>query len=53
MIAVRLPGLAQVMQAAFLNFIYLDVLMTEKWFLPLIYGDSDSGDGDDDGPIND
>ena len=29
-----------------LSFIYLDILMTDKWLIPIIYGDTDEDDDD-------
>jgi len=39
--SVSVPGLANVIQAAFINFIYMDLLMTESWLSPLIFPEDD------------
>jgi hypothetical protein len=31
------PGLAQIFMQLFLNLIYVDLLMTDKWFIPAFY----------------
>lgn len=50
LVSLPVPGIAQMIQSVMLNFIYLDILMTDKWLIPLIYG---SDDGDDDEALND
>ena len=47
LISFPVPGNAQDIQTIMLNFIYLDILMTDQWFVPYVYGDeseaNDSG----------
>jgi hypothetical protein len=40
LISISVPGLANVIQAAFINFIYMDLLLTDKWLSPLIFPDN-------------
>jgi hypothetical protein len=37
LISISVPGLAQIFMQLFLNLIYIDLLMTDKWFIPLFY----------------
>jgi hypothetical protein len=67
MISISVPGTAKLIQMALLNFIYLDILLTDKWLIPLLFKDEDSNpttednDKDEDdgeyvdpgGPLND
>ena len=65
MISISVPGTAKLIQMALLNFIYLDILLTDKWLIPLLFkeddsnGEDDDADEDDDenvnpgGPLND
>jgi hypothetical protein len=51
MISITVPGITKVIQGALLNFIYLDILQTERWLIPWIFPDDedekeDSGEGD-------
>jgi hypothetical protein len=39
MISIPVPGLARVIQAAFLKFIYIDILRTDIWLVPIIFPD--------------
>jgi hypothetical protein len=41
LISVTAPGLAQLLLSYILSFIYLDILQTDKWLLPAIFGDLD------------
>ncbi len=47
MISITVPGIAKLIQGALLNFIYLDILQTEKWLFPLVFPD-DKADSDED-----
>jgi hypothetical protein len=40
MVSIPVPGVAKYIQAALLNFIYLDLLKTENWLIPLIFTDN-------------
>ncbi|TNV83830.1 hypothetical protein FGO68_gene1791 [Halteria grandinella] len=42
LISISVPGMAQTIQASMLNCIYLDVLQTDQWFIPLMFGKSAS-----------
>ena len=54
MISITVPGTAKLIQMALLNFIYLDLLQTELWLIPIIYKEdydspapfASNGDGD-------
>ena len=37
MISITVPGIAKLIMGALLNFIYLDILQTDKWLYPLIF----------------
>ncbi len=39
MVSISVPGLAKILQAALLNFIYMDLLQTDKWLYPLLFPD--------------
>ncbi len=39
MVSITVPGIAKYLQAALLNFIYMDLLKTDKWLIPLIFPD--------------
>lgn len=41
-ISIGIPGLAQTIQKIFFELIYLDLLQTDKWLIPLIYEDTDA-----------
>jgi hypothetical protein len=51
LISISVPGITQIVQSVLLNFIYLDILQTDKWLIPLIYGKSQSI-GEEDMPLN-
>ncbi len=36
LISISVPGIAQVVQAIILKFLYLDIMMTEEWLTPWI-----------------
>jgi hypothetical protein len=36
LISITVPGIAQTIQAVILKFLYLDILMTDEWFYPII-----------------
>ncbi|TNV87199.1 hypothetical protein FGO68_gene6267 [Halteria grandinella] len=42
LISISVPGMAQTIQASMLNCIYLDVLQTDQWFIPWMFGKSAS-----------
>jgi hypothetical protein len=42
MVSIAVPGIAKYVQAALLNFIYLDLLKTDKWLIPLIFPDDNT-----------
>ena len=53
MISITVPGVAKIVQSALLNFIYLDLLQTDKWLTPLLFPDKAStSDAFDDQPLN-
>jgi hypothetical protein len=37
LVSIQVPGIAKLLQAALLNFIYMDILQTDKWLIPLIF----------------
>lgn len=37
LVSIPVPGIAKLMQAALLNFIYMDILQTDRWLIPLIF----------------
>lgn len=39
MISINVPGIVKYIQSAFLNFIYLDILLTDKWLTPLLFSE--------------
>jgi hypothetical protein len=41
MVSISVPGIAKYVQASLLNFIYLDILKTEKWLIPIIFPEND------------
>jgi hypothetical protein len=59
MISISVPGSANLIQMVLLNFIYLDILYTDKWLIPLLFTEDNDKDEDDGeyvdlgGPLND
>ena len=47
MVSISVPGLASVILAAFLKFIYMDILHTDLWLIPILFPDEDYQVGDD------
>lgn len=41
LISISVPGLAQIIQAVILKFLYLDFLVTESWLLPWLTKEED------------
>jgi hypothetical protein len=41
MISITVPGTAKLIQMALLNFIYLDILQTDKWLIPILFKEED------------
>lgn len=41
LVSLAIPGIATVINVVLLNLIYLDVLETDKWLLPLIYNENE------------
>jgi hypothetical protein len=41
LISINVPGIAKQIQGSLLNFIYLDILLTDLWFNKYFYGDED------------
>jgi hypothetical protein len=41
LVSISVPGLANVIMAAFINFIYMDFLMTDEWVSPVIFPDDE------------
>ena len=37
MISLSVPGIAKIIQSILMNFVYLDLMQTEKWLIPLIF----------------
>ena len=55
LVSIQVPGIAKILQAALLNFIYMDILQTDKWLIPLIFPTEKQGtviDQVDEEPIN-
>jgi hypothetical protein len=48
MISIPVPGLASVIQAAFLKFVYMDILHTDLWLVPIIFPDENYDFDDED-----
>ncbi|TNV72854.1 hypothetical protein FGO68_gene3689 [Halteria grandinella] len=45
LLSVSVPGIAQLIQSTLLNFIYLDILKTDQWFIPWMFqGDAKSAE---------
>jgi hypothetical protein len=42
MISINVPGTAKLIQMALLNFIYLDILQTDKWLNPLLFKEEET-----------
>jgi hypothetical protein len=42
MVSMPVPGIAKYVQAALLNFIYLDLLKTDRWLIPLIFPEDEN-----------
>ena len=42
MISINIPGTAKLIQMALLNFIYLDILQTDKWLTPLLFKEEET-----------
>ena len=40
LISIAIPGIAQIFMKVILKFLYLDVLMTEDWLLPLLVSEN-------------
>ena len=49
MISMPVPGIVQLVQSVLLNFIYLDVLLTDKWLPQYIFKEDLSSVEDRDG----
>jgi hypothetical protein len=41
MISVNVPGMANIIMSALLKIIYIDLLMVDDWFIPLVFPDED------------
>lgn len=48
MISLTVPGTAKLIQLALLNFIYLDILLTDKWLFPLLFKDENENNNEED-----
>ncbi|TNV71223.1 hypothetical protein FGO68_gene7068 [Halteria grandinella] len=48
-ISINVPGLVQIVQQILLNFIYMDLLQTDKWVTPLFYSEEQLAE---DEPLN-
>ena len=46
MISITVPGTAKLIQMALLNFIYLDILQTDKWLIPLLFKEDETNKTD-------
>ena len=46
MISITVPGTAKLIQMALLNFIYLDILQTDKWLIPLLFKEDETNQTD-------
>lgn len=40
MISISVPGLASIILSAFLKFIYMDILHTDLWLIPILFPDN-------------
>jgi hypothetical protein len=45
LISLSLPGLAQTIQSTLLNFIYVDIMQTDAWLLPMMFNSTELGEG--------
>ncbi|TNV86946.1 hypothetical protein FGO68_gene14027 [Halteria grandinella] len=50
LVSMNVPGVVQIIQSTMLSFIYLDLLKTDKWVIPIIFGSDD--DPEDDHGLN-
>ena len=48
MVSISVPGLASMILAAFLKFIYMDILHTDIWLIPILFPDENYEVNDDD-----
>ncbi|TNV86775.1 hypothetical protein FGO68_gene10447 [Halteria grandinella] len=57
-LSISIPGLVQIIQSIFLQFIYFDLLQTEGWLSPLFFSEylteneDDPSSEEEDGPLN-
>ncbi len=53
MLSISVPGISQIMQQVIVNFIYIDILMTEKW-IPYLFNrvNGENNYNDEDSPLN-
>ena len=50
MVSITVPGIAKYLQAALLNFIYMDLLKTDLWLIPLIFPNDSNSEKKNDEP---
>ena len=48
LISINVPGIGKILMSGLLNFIYLDLLMTDMWLFPLLFPPSPPGEGEQD-----
>ncbi|TNV87025.1 hypothetical protein FGO68_gene14976 [Halteria grandinella] len=46
LVSMNVPGIVQMIQNVMLNFIYLDILKTDQWFIPYVFGVEDEEEAD-------
>ena len=42
LISITVPGITLLIQGVLLNFVQLDILQTDKWLIPMIFGEDDN-----------
>jgi hypothetical protein len=47
LISINVPGIGKILMKGLLNFVYLDLLMTEMWLFPLLFPPKPLGEEDD------
>jgi hypothetical protein len=53
LISINVPGVGKILMNGLLNFIYLDLLMTEMWLFPLLFPPKPPGEEDNtEEPLN-
>ena len=48
LISINVPGIGKILMNGLLNFVYLDLLMTDMWLFPLLFPPKPPGEGEED-----